>query len=385
VDDAAERVLAVRHTAYRIVTDQDERATSTTPRSIERAVVQSKNFGLRAGAAKHWEQTRLDFGFDGNGRLDLEAEDVRIGFDTSGALSRFDTDTTIADARRLDAGVFVATETALSHAVALAAGVRFDRVRSTNEDGFAGDRSITDSEPSGHAAVTWNAAAGFSATLQYARGFRDARLSDRFFRGVTGAGSIEGNPALEAETSGQYDLALRHVTGRFHTALYVYRYRIDDLIERYERPEGSDFFFFQNRGRARFRGIEIEAQATLPAGLTLVAGASAADGETVDDGGPVDDVAPENLFVQARKALGDRARVQVRAGSFAALDEPGPNEVRLDPRTVVDGSAAWSATPKVELQLLVRNLFDEEYWLTADGRSPLAPGRSGVLTARFAL
>jgi hypothetical protein len=31
----------------------------------------------------------------------------------------------------------------------------------------------------------------------------------------------------------------------------------------------------------------------------------------------------------------------------------------------------------------VRNLFDEEYLLTADARSPLAPGVSGVLTAGY--
>jgi hypothetical protein len=35
------------------------------------------------------------------------------------------------------------------------------------------------------------------------------------------------------------------------------------------------------------------------------------------------------------------------------------------------------------LRLLVRNLLDETYPLTADGRSPPAPGVSGTLTARL--
>ncbi len=39
---------------------------------------------------------------------------------------------------------------------------------------------------------------------------------------------------------------------------------IDDLIERYQ--DGTDLFFFRNRGRARIRGIELEMQAEPPAG-----------------------------------------------------------------------------------------------------------------------
>ena len=98
--------------------------------------------------------------------------------------------------------------------------------------------------------------------MQIARGFRDPMLSDRYYRGPTGRGFITGNPELEPETSLQFDAALRYVAPHFRAAAFYYHYGIDDLIERYSTD--TDFFFFRNRGRARVRGFEVEAQATLP-------------------------------------------------------------------------------------------------------------------------
>jgi hemoglobin/transferrin/lactoferrin receptor protein len=369
--------------SYEIVTDQDQFATPTATRQIARAEVAANDFGLRAGAERHWGQTRVEFGLDLNGRFDLEAEDVTIAFDESGAQSQVDSFTTIENATRTDAGIYLSADGAVARAVSLAGGLRYDRVRSRNEGGYFGDLSVTNSDPSGYAAATFGPVSGFSATAQYSRGFRDARLSDRFFRGVTGAGFITGNPDLKAETSDQYDLALRYAAGRWHPAVYVYDYRIENLIERYEDPSRPDDFLFRNRGRARIRGVELELLADLPRWVTLLISGSVSDGEALDDGAPLDDIAPDNLLVQARKGLGERGWVQLRAAWVGELDEPGPNEVAVDSHTVVDASAGWRFTEGFDVQLLVRNLRDESYLLTADRRAPLAPGLSGTLTARF--
>lgn len=368
---------------YRIVTDQDRHATMTTPRSIERADVDASDFGLRASAERHVGEVRFEFGVDLNGRIDLQGEDVTIDFDLGGAPTAVDTFTTIEKARRIDRAAYVSATAAVHDAVSLAGGVRYDSIRSRNEGGYFGDVSLTNSEPSGFAAVTLGAFSGLTATVQYSRGFRDARLSDRFFRGVTGAGFITGNPDLEPETSDQYDLALHYDAGTWRPALYVYHYRIDDLIERFEDPQQPDFFFFRNRGRARIRGVELEVVGELPRRVSLLISGSVSDGEALDDGGNLDDIAPTNLVVQARKRLGERGWVQLRGAWSDALDEPGPGEIAVDSRTVFDVSGGWRVRPGVELQLLVRNLFDETYLLTADDRSPLAPGVSAALSARL--
>ena len=376
--DATEIALFVGD--YRLVTDQDQFATETEPRHIERADVSANDLGLRATGDKHWGQTRASFGVDLNGRFNLEAEDVVIDYDAAGQQVNHDTQSTIERARLFDAGLFVSGERPLGSVVSLAAGLRFDRVESKNEDGFFGDLSRTESEPSGFAALTLGAFSGFTTTLQYAHGFREARLSDRYFRGVTGAGFITGNPELDPETSDQLDLALRHTTRRARSALYIYEYRIGDLIERFEDPGQPDFFFFRNRDRARIRGIELETQLELPRRVALQVAASLAEGESRDDGEPLDDIMPLSLVVQARKELGARSFVQARGAFLGDRDEPGPNEVETDGYTLLDAAAGFRINGNLELRLTGRNLLDESYALSTDGRSPVAPGISGALT-----
>jgi len=366
---------------YEIITDQDRYATATTPRRILRADVSSYDFGVRAAADKHWGQAQFQFGVDVNGRFGLEAEDVTIDYDASGAPLPESSFQTIEDAQRIDYGVYATVTGAVASWSTLSGGLRYDHVASTNTAGYFGDVWVSNGEPSGYAAVTFGSFGGFSTTLQYAHGFRDARLSDRFFRGVTGAGFITGNPDLEPETSDQYDLALRFARGPWRPAIYVYDYEIDDLIERYEEPAGSELFWFRNRGRARIKGIELEMLADLPLQWQLLVSGSMADGEALDDGSPLDDIAPDNVTVQTRKGFGKRFWVQARASWIGELDEPGPNEVALDAKTVVDLAGGWNVGRGFALSLLVRNVFDEEYVLTADARSPLAPGTSATLTA----
>jgi outer membrane receptor protein involved in Fe transport len=223
--------------------------------------------------------------------------------------------------------------------------VRYDRVRSTNTAGYFGDLSVTHAEPSGYLGVTFGPFSGFSSTVQYSRGFRDARLSDRFFRGVTGAGVHHGQPRPQPETSDQYDLVLRWgasagipgstptTTGSM-TSSSATRIRLS-----------RDSFFFRNRGTAEIRGIELEIVADLPAKVQLLVAGSLSQGEALDDGTPLDDIAPENAVLQARKELGSRAWVQLRGAWLDALDEPGPNEVAMDSRTWWTSPGAGACSP----------------------------------------
>jgi outer membrane receptor protein involved in Fe transport len=71
--------------SYAVVTDQDRFATSTTPRRIERADVSANDFHLRGYAQKPLGRARLEAGIDWNGRLNLEALEVREQYDAAAA------------------------------------------------------------------------------------------------------------------------------------------------------------------------------------------------------------------------------------------------------------------------------------------------------------
>ncbi len=193
------------------------------PSSTERVDVSAKDFQVRTFAERFVGPVRVDVGLDLNGRYGLHAVD-----DTNGTVK-----TSVVDAHRTDLGVYLTAEAPLLPQLALQGGVRGDFMKTANEGGDLGDHSTSNNEVAGNVALTAGSFGGFSATAQYAHGFRDPVLSDRYFSGLFGRGFITGNPNLELETSDQYDIALRYTNAGFRTAFYMYDYHIKNLIEVY--------------------------------------------------------------------------------------------------------------------------------------------------------
>ena len=368
--------------AYEVVTDQDRLATEETARSVERADVRAKDFHLRVFGENAVGRAKLEAGLDVNGRFDLEAHDIGIRYDVSGAVAGTTDNVSTEDARRIDAGIYLQAEVPAGRAVVLSGGARVDRVTTKSVGGFFGHRSQDNAALSGFASATLGSFGGFSATAQVARGFRDPTLSDRYFRGPTGRGFITGNPDLEPERSTQLDVALRYVAARWRVAVYGYHYRIDGLVERYETD--PDFFFFRNRGRARIRGVEAEVQATLPWRLGLELTGHRLSGKALDDGTPLDAVPVPTVTARLRRDF-DRGYGWVRTALHGPLDEPGPTERARPGFGLLDAGIGWRLGRRVEIDLLGRNLVDKAYLVSPDSRATLAAGRSGLatLTLRF--
>lgn len=361
-------------------TDQDRFATATTGRSIERADVSAMDFHIKGSAQRLAGSVRLEIGADVNGRYGLEALDILQVYDLAGGITRDSTNVSVDDARRVDTGAYLQAESALGRFARVSAGVRGDRVTTTNSGGFFGDRSTSHSAASGFGALTMAPAAGLSVTAQVSRGFRDPMLSDRYFRGPSGRGFITGNPDLEPETSLQFDLATRYTLARTQFGVFLYQYRITDLIERYQTQ--TDFFLFQNRGKARLRGLELEARADLGAGYSVEVAAQRARGRALDDDdASLDDISPNTFSVLGRKGFGESIYAQARLAFHAADERPGPSEIAAPGATLLDAGAGWRITKQLELRGLLRNLLDDEYYASPDPRFVLATGRSASVTA----
>ena len=365
---------------YSQVTDQDRFPTATTARSIERADVSAKDFHVRGSGERAVGPARLEVGVDVNGRYGLHALDIIETYNLDGTLARATENVSVDSARRTDTGVYASLEGALVPVLSIAGGIRGDYVTTTNEGGFFGDRSTSNGAASGFVALTAGSFSGFSATAQIARGFRDPVLSDRYFRGPSGRGFITGNPELEPETSLQLDLGLRYTAPRLRAATYFYNYRIDDLIERYQTD--PDFFFFRNRGRARVRGFEAEAQADLGRSYSIEAGFQVARGRALDDDSYLDDITPETFSVQLRKSHAWQGLFwQVRTAWFAEDTRPGPTERVAPGYTLLDGAIGLTLLDALDLRLSARNLLNEDYLASQDVRAVQAPGRSVALSA----
>ena len=368
--------------AGRVVTDQDRFATSTSNRRIERADVSANDFQFRGLGERTVGPAHVEFGVDVNGRYDLEAIDETVFYDADGNVAGTTSNLSVENAHRTDTGLFASVQMPIAARVLLAGGLRGDGITTQNTGGYFGDRSTSHAALSGYGSATVSIDR-ISLTGQIARGFRDPTLSDRYFRGPSGRGFITGNPDLEPETSLQLDGAVRYTGHRWRAAFFVFNYRISDLVERYETT--PDNFFFRNRGRARVRGVELEAQGDIGRGYTLEVSTQLTRGRALDDDEYLDAIPPESISVQVRKQILGQGFAQARVAAYARDTRPGPTEVAIPGYTVVDVSGGWRFSEQLELRALARNLFDASYLVSPDSRTVPAPGISltASLVARF--
>ncbi len=361
--------------SYNVITDQYRFATSSAAASLERADVEANDFQARGFAERFFGPVRVELGVDVNGRYGLHALDISVRYTDP---IQENVNVSVGDAHRTDAAGYLTAEAPLAKQLALSGGVRYDSVTTVNEGGYFGDYATSNGAVSGSVALTAGSFGGFTATGQFSHGFRDPVLSDRYFRGPSGRGFITGNPDLEPETSDQWDVALRYNGSGFRTAFYLYDYTITNLIERYA-GENPDDFFFRNRGEARLRGLELEAQVDLPEGFAVALAAQIERGVTVDDDRPLDDIPPESLNLQVRKAFGPTF-VQVRGVIFAGDDDPGPTEQARPGYGLLDLGGGYRFAEYFELQAYVRNVLDKLYLVSPDPRAVAAPGISATFT-----
>jgi len=359
-------------------TDQNRLPTTVRPRSIERADLSSGDMQLRLTGERQAGPARLHVGADVQGEYGLHALDSTIAYNAADTATATNTVVSIDSARRTAVGLFAETSIETSAQLRFTGGIRVDAVHNRNDGGFFGDRSVSNAAVAGLLAASVTPVRDLEVTAQVARGFRDPTLSDRFYRGPVGRGFIEGNPNLTSETSLQFDVKARYAVGKARVTLATYRYRIDDLVERYAST--PTLFLFRNRSRAELQGVEVETQAQLPRAFDLTITAETSRGRDAGDHTPLDDIAPSAVSIALRHSFGARLMSYARVKAVGSHDAAGPSEVPTTSYTTVDGAVRWQWTARVQVLGAIRNLFDEAYQSSAGPRWVWAPGRHASIT-----
>ncbi len=367
--------------SYRQVTAQDRFATATRGRTLEEADYDANDFQVRTSAERHFSSARFEIGVDVNGRFNVHATDTVTNYALDGSVASEVFSESIEEARRNDAGAYASIEAALNPKATVAAGIRGDYMTSHNRGGYFGDHETSYGALSGSGSLTVGPWAGVSFVAQAGSGFRDATVSDRYYRGPTGRGFITGNPDLKPERSVQFDLGMRYTASRVRLGLFGFQYNIKDLIERYQTA--TDFFFYRNRGEARIRGLELEIQAQLGWHVSLESTATLTRGIALDDDAALDDMPPATFTLGLRRPVTTKGFVQLRGSFYDDDDRPGPTEIRTPGYTIVDALAGVTLAKWVDLNFNARNLFDFTYAASPDPRGVAAPGISAVLTANL--
>ncbi len=364
--------------SYGISTNRQRRPNETTTLRDSLSEVDADDFSVRLLGRRSLGPVGLRVGVDVNGRTGLEARNVTNNYDVGGNPTSSTFEIAVDDASRTDYGAFVEGDLPLAgDRLMLTAGLRGDHVKSENTGGYFGDRSTSDEALSGFAALTFTLAPEWKLSAQYARGFRDPTLSDRYFRGVSGRGFVVGNPDLSAETSNQLDLSLRGRKGIFGFGVSGYVYRIADLVERYRA--GSDYNF-RNRGETEIAGAELEADVRITPRLVVRLLGSLSQGRILDDDTWAADVLPPTaqLIVDHEPFGGFFWRARLIA--MARDERPGASEVVVAGHARLDLAAGYRLSDLLAITVSGRNVLDARYADSADENNVLAPGRGAILS-----
>ncbi len=367
---------------YALITDRERLPSPNQSRQLQRSRISARHFDLRVQAVSPLEWTRLEVGFDVNGRFGLHSENTTRSFDAGNRPAGTHAAASIEDASRINLAPFLSADVTVNSYLSLGAGGRWDQVSSASR-GSLGDFSRIGRALSGYLAIVARPLPPLQLTAQLSRGFREPTLSDRYFQGVSGRGLVHGNPDLAPETSRQWDLSARWSGNDWRWDLFLYRYEIRQLVERFEAQPRR--FFFRNRGSALLRGVEMELHRHFGEGLSLGLGGHVARGRTQEDGNPLDDVPAPALTLIVGKALGSRSHLWLHSRVFGRDSGAGPTETSTPGFGTLDLSWSWLFDSRTQLQFLVRNLTDKDYPASPDRWSVPAPGRSLLLTLMYNL
>ena len=357
--------------AHRLLTRREEGGSAAD------SEVAAHDFMLRTRGVRPFGAGRLELGAEVLSRFGIYAGSGADG-KTSARREGDEFASGLDGALRREASVYGHAEQPLNDRLAGSAGARLSGVTTrAGEDARAGT-TTSHGALSGFVAVRADLTEGLALTGQLSRGFRDPTLSDRYYEGITGRGFAYGNPDLTPERSVQSDLSLRYDGDGVHGGLYAYRYRITDLVERYE--DGEDLYFFRNRGEARLSGVEFEVQVGAPGDRFLLDLAGGLTRGETEDGAALDGVPPANVRAGLRRRLRARSFAEVVLLAFAADRDAGPTESALDAYARLDAALGFPIARGAELRLSGRNLLNAAYPISADSRAVLAPGRSLVGT-----
>ncbi|MCP3957120.1 MAG: TonB-dependent receptor [bacterium] len=218
--------------------------------------------------------------------------------------------------------------------------------------------------------------AGFELAANLGTGLRFPNLSERFFTGTTGRGGVIGNPDLDPEGSVTFDLGLRWYGNQTFLSAQVFHQEIDDYIERIEVDE--DLLTFVNLTSGTIVGFELEGFHQISDQWLFSWSGHLLDGEDAD-GGPLADVPSDRLQV-GLKYDRDSWESQLQIQHRDSKDDPGSGENPIPSAQLVSASVTYRVAADLALTLRGRNLLDEEYFNSADDKSPLAPGRAFSLS-----
>lgn len=281
-----------------------------------------------------------------------------------------DTSFPIRKGRRNDYSMFLTLDYKLTPTVDIDGGIRYTF--------FSIDANVegTRKEKSSHSSsfflgIIKKINPSMSLFCNIGRAFRFPSLSEAFYTGITGRKYVVGNPMLESESSFNIDTGLKISTKKYFIGLYLFSYRIDQLIERY-RNEGN-IYTYDNIHRGRILGGEIEVQYTPLKNVNFFGHYFYYKGRSDIENEPLNDI-PAPRFYVGGKIFFNRLWFECNFLHSFKKSDPGPAEIKNGSYNLLNIKSGYYLSSELFLYVKVSNLLSERYYSNPDPDIPEAKG-----------
>jgi len=343
--------------------------------------VKGINYGFRVRGSKELSRSHtLNFGLDYFGRGDINDSNIEWQYDDGNITSEIQ-ETSLNDARRSNFGVYIDDRIQIIPSLSLNIGARFDTVRTSNVFLPDQDRiSRGDDSISAYAGTVLEITPQLSLLANVGRSFRFPSVSELFYSGLTGRGTIFGNPDLNPEKSLNLDLGLRYLGENFFASVYGFSNRVSDVIEKYGGDEEE--YFYRNLTQARIVGLEGEFYFVLVKDLELFVNFHLMQGREKETDKELNYIPPSRLTIWGKYSYGS-FWFEPKVMLVAAKTDPGPLEVAIGGYTVLDSIFGVEIHKNLTLMAVAQNVLNKTYYSSADEQGVLAPGRGLVFKAIY--
>jgi iron complex outermembrane receptor protein len=361
----------------------DLREESFTLKKRNIARVEGTNFGLKLRGGKVLgEKHTLNFGIDFFGRAGVNDKNTEWNYDETGRLLSQVEETSLKNARRNNFGFYIDDKFHISETFKLNMGARLDIVGTSNLTADGVREARNDEFFSLYVGSVFQITPALSLLGNIGQSFRFPSISELFYTGLTGRGTVFGNPDLEPEKGLNLDLGFRYLHEKFFASLYGFSNSIGNMIQKLGGAFEEEEYFYRNLTSGRILGVEGEFYLSLMKDVEIFINFHHMVGKEKDSDSALNYIPPTRLTLWGKYSPG-KFWIEPRVTFSAAVQDPGPLEMETENYVIFDTIFGFKVTDSLTLVAITQNILDQTYRPSADEQGVDAPGRGFVFRAEY--
>ena len=252
-------------------------------------------------------------------------------------------------------------------------GARFDYINTSNFTKSASRISRSDQSFTAYIGSIFQLTPHFSLLANLGSSFRFPTISELFYTGLTGRGTVFGNVNLNPERSVNLDLGFRYLHDKYYASIYGFSNLVSNMIQKY-RGIGEEEYYYRNLTQGRITGIEGEFYLWLLEDCEFLVNFHHMVGREKGTNAALNYIPASRLTFSAKFSPG-KFWIEPKVTLAAAKKNLGPLEIAIEGYTLLDIIFGYKLNPNIVLLAVAQNMLNQTYRLSADEKGVDAPGR----------